>query len=83
MELCGGAELEPIQRERVPFTPEDPLKLQICHFCDVIEHDATPLVSSRDGLNTLKVVEAVKEAARTGGMVKIGWAERDPCTLRS
>ncbi|WP_342360916.1 Gfo/Idh/MocA family oxidoreductase [Terrarubrum flagellatum] len=62
---------EPLQRERVPFTPEDPLRAQIRHFCDVIRNGAEPVVSGREGLNTLKVIEAVKESARTGKMIEI------------
>jgi predicted dehydrogenase len=55
---------EPLRRERVPFVPDDPLKVQIRHFCDVIRDQATPIVSGRGGLNTLKVIEAVKRSAR-------------------
>lgn len=62
---------EPLVRERVPFTPEDPLTAQIRHFADVIRGDAQPLVSGREGLNTLKVIAAVKEASRTGRAVHI------------
>ena len=60
---------EPLTRERVPYQPADPLKLQIRHFCAVIRGAATPLVSGREGLNTLKVIEAVKDSARTGALV--------------
>ncbi|CAH1693865.1 Predicted dehydrogenase [Hyphomicrobiales bacterium] len=62
---------EPLQRERIPFPPDDPLKLQIRHFCDVIRGHATPIVSGREGLNTLRVIEAVKQAARNGMAVEI------------
>ncbi|CAH1651961.1 MULTISPECIES: Gfo/Idh/MocA family oxidoreductase [unclassified Chelatococcus] len=62
---------EPLRRERIPFLPDDPLKLQIRHFCDVIRGRAAPIVSGREGLNTLKVIEAVKHAARTGMAIKI------------
>jgi predicted dehydrogenase len=62
---------EPIHRERIPFAMEDPLRIQIRHFCRVIRGEETPLVSGREGLNTLKVIAAVKEAARTGELVSI------------
>ncbi|MBS7699811.1 MULTISPECIES: Gfo/Idh/MocA family oxidoreductase [unclassified Chelatococcus] len=62
---------EPLQRERIPFSPDDPLKLQIRHFCEVICGRETPIVSGREGLRTLKVIEAVKRAARSGTAVKI------------
>jgi len=44
---------------------DDPLNLQIAHFCDVIR-GATPLVSGREGLQTLRVIEALKRSAETG-----------------
>jgi len=64
--------LEPLVRERVPFTAEDPLKVQMRHFCDVIRGHAKPIVSGREGLQTLKVIEAVKQAAGSGLPVAIG-----------
>lgn len=63
--------LEPLARERVSFAADDPLKVQIRHFCDVIRGQATPVVSGREGLQTLKVIEAIKRAARTGQSVAI------------
>ena len=58
-----------LQRERVPFVPDDPLKVQIRHFCDVIRKGATPISSGREGLATLAVIDAVKRAIRTGEAV--------------
>jgi predicted dehydrogenase len=59
-----------------PFTSEvatverrDPLEVQLAHFCAVIRGDAQPLVTLRDGLQNLRVTEAITEAARTGGIV--------------
>jgi predicted dehydrogenase len=63
---------QPLVRERVPFTPADPLAAQIRHFCAVIRGNAKPMVSGRDGLNSLRVIEAVKESARTGAMTTTG-----------
>jgi predicted dehydrogenase len=48
----------------------DPMQAQMSHFCDVIR-GATPLVSARDGLQNLKIVEAIGESARTGQIVHI------------
>jgi predicted dehydrogenase len=61
----------PLARTRVPFTSADPLSIQIRHFCDVIEHGAMPIVSGRDGLAALKVVAAIKEAARSGATIAV------------
>ena len=63
--------LEPLVRERVPYRPEDPLKLQIRHFCAVIRGAAAPLVSGREGLATLKVIEAAKQSAQSGTMIDL------------
>jgi predicted dehydrogenase len=60
---------EPIERQRLPVAAEDPLGLQVRQFCRVIRGTEPPLVSGREGLATLKVISAVKEAATTGGTV--------------
>lgn len=65
---------EPISATRAPFPAEDPLGLQIRQFCRVIRGEEPPLVSGRSGLETLKVIEAVKTAARTGQVVTLGSA---------
>jgi predicted dehydrogenase len=49
----------------------DPMERQMAHFCDVIRGRAKPLVTARDGLQNLRVVEAIAEAARTGRVVTI------------
>ena len=62
---------DPIHRERLPVETDDPLALQIRHFCHVIRREQHPLVTGREGLNTLKVIIAVKESAATGQSVQI------------
>ncbi len=47
----------------------DPLERQIVHFADVIRGRAKPLISARDGLQNLRVVDAIVEAAKTGHVV--------------
>ena len=47
----------------------DPLAAQIEHFAAVIRGDAEPLVTARDGLQNLRVTDAIAEAARTGRIV--------------
>lgn len=64
--------LEPLTREYVSFVADDPLKVQIRHFCDVIRGRAEPVVSGREGLQTLRVIEAVKQAALSGQPVAVG-----------
>jgi predicted dehydrogenase len=55
----------PIERERLSYTPEDPLGRQIANFCGVIRGKAQPVVSGREGLATLKVIDAIKRAAES------------------
>lgn len=62
---------EPLVRERVPVVQEDPLRVQVRHFCDVIRKGAAPIASGREGLNTLKVIAAVQRSAETGAMVEL------------
>lgn len=62
---------EPLQRERIGVAAEDPLVLQIRHFCRVIAGEETPLVSGREGLRTLEVITAIKRAAQTGERVRL------------
>jgi predicted dehydrogenase len=62
---------EPFQESIENVVRSDPLRNQIEHFAAVIRGRAEPLVSGRDGLNTLRVVEAVQRAARTGAIVSL------------
>jgi predicted dehydrogenase len=62
---------EPIERRRLPVAAADPLGLQIRQFCRVIRGTEPPLVSGREGLETLKVIAAVREAAATGRTVAL------------
>ena len=60
---------EPIEASDIPYENGDPLALQIEHFLDVISGKADPLVSAEEGLKTLRVTEAIKEAASSGKLV--------------
>ena len=61
---------KPFAKRVVALSKVDPLRRQIQHFRDVILGIARPLVSGRDGLQNLRVAEAIAEAARTGGIVE-------------
>jgi predicted dehydrogenase len=63
---------KPFVTDVLPVQHADPLALQIAHFADVIRGNAQPLVSGRDGLMNLRVVDAIARAARDGGSVTIG-----------
>jgi predicted dehydrogenase len=60
---------KPFRTRRETVTHADPLANQIEHFAAVIRGEAEPLVTCRDGLRNLRVVDAIVEAARTGRAV--------------
>ncbi len=60
---------QPILRERLSYVHADPLARQIGNFCEVIRGRAEPLVSGREGLRSLAVLDAVKRSARSGHRV--------------
>lgn len=63
--------IEPQKRSRIAFDPADPLDNQLAHFCDVIRGVAEPLVSGREGLATLAVIEAIKNSASSGRIIHL------------
>ena len=62
---------EPFDAVTEPLERSDPLANQVAHFAAVIRGTAEPICSGRDGLATLKVVDAVVEAARTNRPVAV------------
>jgi len=62
---------EPMESSAPPLDRTDPLANQVEHFAAVIRGEAQPIVSGRDGLKTLVVVDAVVEASRSGGIIDI------------
>ena len=55
-----------LDKSVIPLEVVDPLERQMAHFADVIRGTAKPLVSARDGLQNLRVVHAIIEAAKSG-----------------
>ena len=49
----------------------DPLELQMEHFGAVVRGEAQPLVTVRDGLQNLRVTEAITQAASSGQTVRL------------
>jgi predicted dehydrogenase len=62
---------EPFTESTETVERTDPLSNQIAHFAAVIRGDEQPIVSGEAGMKALRVVEAVREAARTGARVDI------------
>ena len=58
--------VEALDVSRLDLQRSDPLVAQMAHFAEVIQGKAQPLVSARDGLQNLLVVEAITQAAKTG-----------------
>ena len=61
----------PIRAERSIVPEQDPLTLQMRHFCQVIRREVAPLLDGRDGTRTLEATLAVKTAAETGEIVRL------------
>jgi predicted dehydrogenase len=53
------------------FKPADPLYKQINHFLNVIKKEEKPIVSGREGLLTLRVIEAIQKSALTQKSVQV------------
>jgi predicted dehydrogenase len=49
---------------------DDPIKRQLEHFCAVIRGQTEPLVSVRDGLQNLRITQAIAQAAQSGQIVE-------------
>ena len=62
----------PIARERCMAPEQDPLVLQLRHFCEVVRGEVQPVIDGREAMQTLEVTLAVKEAASTGRVVSLG-----------
>lgn len=62
---------QPIHQTSYDVAERDPLDEQIAHFCKVIAGTEQPVVSGREGLKSLQVVEAIKASARDGVCVNL------------
>jgi predicted dehydrogenase len=62
---------KPFELGDVGKVREDPIKLQMEHFGALVRGEMDPLVSARDGLQNLRVTEAIVAAARSGSTVEL------------
>jgi len=77
----GIAEVDCIQQALRIFDQEwvrdakiekgEPLKLELLHFIDCVQHDKKPLVSGENGRHALAAALAAVESARTGKVMPI------------
>lgn len=58
--------------EIVAIAQADPLQRQLENFCAVIRGAAEPVVTARDGLQNLSVIDAIKRSLSHGGVVSVG-----------
>jgi len=65
----------PISATNQTCGSSDPLVNQIRHFRDVIQKSAVPLVSAREGLRTLRVIEAIQSSAASGQPILLNHAD--------
>jgi predicted dehydrogenase len=61
----------PLESETIAIDRADPLQRQLDNFCAVIRGEAGPVVTARDGLQNLRVIDAIKKAARDGAIVSL------------
>ncbi len=61
----------PFESAKIAIGRSDPLARQLGNFCAVIRGEAEPVVTARDGLQNLRVIEAIATAARDGTTVPL------------
>jgi predicted dehydrogenase len=67
----------PISATSVPRDTSDPLINQMAHFAAVIRGQEAPLVSGREGLRSLAVVDAIQKSAKSNVLVHLEVADGD------
>jgi predicted dehydrogenase len=60
---------KPFETGVIDVVREDPIVRQMEHFGAVVRGECEPLVSARDGLQNLRITQAIVESARTGCVV--------------
>lgn len=68
----GDGWRRPLQSERVFLPEQDPLTAQMRHFMEVMCGKAEPIISGREGTRTLEATLAVKRAAASGSVIRLG-----------
>ncbi|MEP7328024.1 MAG: Gfo/Idh/MocA family oxidoreductase [Betaproteobacteria bacterium] len=62
---------KPMRADIAAVTRDDPLARQLDHFCTVIRGEVAPLVTVHDGLQNLRVIDAIAVAAASAHTVEI------------
>ncbi len=62
---------KPLHANTISFEALDPMQAQLEHFCRVARHLEKPIVSVLDGLNNLRVVDAIARAGKSASRVRL------------
>ena len=62
---------KPFLEQQITYKRFDPLQEQLNHFLKVIEGLAEPRVTAFDGLQNLKIIEAIYKSAESGKAIPI------------
>lgn len=62
---------EPFDCSTLHAQRDDPLQHQLSHFCALIRGEVEPLVSVRDGVQNVRIIDAIARAVSSGGTVEI------------
>jgi predicted dehydrogenase len=63
---------KPFEVSVVDMQRSDPIAHQMAHFAKVLRGEAQPLVSAFDGMQNLKITEAIVQSAKTGQVIQLG-----------
>ncbi|MCH9852566.1 MAG: Gfo/Idh/MocA family oxidoreductase [Alphaproteobacteria bacterium] len=61
----------PLLSQSLEYQALDPLANQMKHFVDVIQKQAQPLISGRQGYKTLRVIEAIQQSAQSHALISL------------
>ncbi|MCP8687610.1 Gfo/Idh/MocA family protein [Marinobacterium sedimentorum] len=68
---AGRSWWKPFDCTTIELERHDPLAEQLEHFCAVIRGEADPIVTIHDGLQNLRIVEAISLATKSNASVRI------------
>jgi UDP-2-acetamido-3-amino-2,3-dideoxy-glucuronate N-acetyltransferase len=60
-----------LQGEAEVFTPSEPLKNEMMHFMDCIQHGTQTRTPAREAIGILKIIQAANKSLKDGGWVEI------------
>ncbi|MGI9367069.1 MAG: Gfo/Idh/MocA family protein [Rhizobiaceae bacterium] len=62
----------PIEDRKLTYAAADPIEMQFKHFLKLIDGEVSPLVSAREGMKNIQVLDAIKQAALLGQKCRVG-----------